>query len=105
MADDFKAYGGLALPFEGGHNRIRHKRGIYANGDVRTNAVEGSHALVKRGILGIYHNVSSQCLRRYRWRYDFLWDNRKLNDSERSVAAIKQADNLCLTCKGSPLHA
>jgi hypothetical protein len=105
MTDDFKAYGGLALPFEGGHHRIRHKLGIYAKGDVHTNTVESSHALVKRGIVGIYHNVSSQYLHRYLWQYDFLWNNRKLNDGERTVAAIKQAENRRLTYKGSPFHA
>jgi hypothetical protein len=44
---------------------------------------------VKRGIVGIYHNVSSEYLHRYLWQYDFLWNNRKLNDGERTILAIK----------------
>jgi transposase-like protein len=105
MTDDFKSYIGLGLPFEGGHHRIRHSLGQYANGDVHTNTVESSHALVKRGIVGIYHNVSRDYLHRYLWQYDFLWNNRKLNDGERTISAIKQAENRRLTYKGSPYHA
>jgi transposase-like protein len=105
MTDDYIAYKGLALPFEGGHHRIRHSLRQYVKGNVHTNTVESSHALVKRGIVGIYHNVSREYLHRYLWQYDFLWNNRKLNDGERTIAAIKQAENRRLTYKGSPYHA
>ncbi len=72
---------------------------------MHTNTVESSHALVKRGIVGIYHNVSRDYLHRYLWQYDFLWNHRKLNDGQRTIAAIKQAENRRLTYKGSPYHA
>ncbi len=105
MTDDYIAYRGLNLPFEGGHHRIRHKLGQYAIGDVTTNTVESSHALVKRGIVGIYHNVSREYLHRYLWQYDFLWNHRKQNDGERTIAAVKSAEGKRLTYKGSPFHA
>jgi transposase-like protein len=105
MTDEYKAYRGIGAEFAGGHFRIRHKIGQYAKGDVTTNTVESSHALVKRGIMGIYHNVSREYLHRYLWQYDFLWNNRKLNDGERTVAAVKSAEGKRLTYKGSPHHA
>ncbi len=46
--------------------------------------------LVKRGIVGIYHNVSREYLHRYLWQYDFLWNRCRQNDGERTVAAVNQ---------------
>jgi transposase-like protein len=105
VTDDYTAYQGVNLPFEGGHHRIRHSLRQYANGDIHTNTVESSHALVKRGIVGIYHNVSREYLHRYLWQYDFLWNNRKLNDGERTIAAVKSVEGKRLTYKASPNHA
>ena len=51
-----------------------------------TNTIESSFALVKRGIIGTYHNVSHEYLHRYLWQFDFLWNRRKLNDGERTIA-------------------
>lgn len=59
---------------------------------VHVNTAESSFALLKRGIHGIYHNVSRQYLQRYIWQADFLWNNRKLNDGERVTSAIKAAE-------------
>jgi hypothetical protein len=52
-----------------------------------------------------HHNVSREYLHRYLWQYDFLWNNRKLNDGERTIAAVKSAEGKRLTYKGSPNHA
>ena len=60
--------------------------------DIHTNTAESTHALVKRGIVGIYHNVSREYLHRYLWQFDFLWNNRKMNDGERTVLAMKAAE-------------
>lgn len=71
----------------------------WARGDVHVNTAESSHALVKRGIVGIYHNVSSEYLHRYLWQYDFLWNNRQLNDGERTIRAIQSAEGKRLMYK------
>ena len=49
-------------------------------------------ALVKRGIIGTYHNVSKEYLHRYLWQFDFVWNTRKMNDGERTISAIKSAE-------------
>ena len=46
---------------------------------------------MKRGITGIYHNVSREYLHRYLWHFDFLWNNRMLNDGERTIVAVESA--------------
>lgn len=71
---------------------INHGTGDYVRGDVHTNTAESTHALVKRGIVGIYHHVSREYLHRYLWQFDFLWNNREMNDGERTIAAIKGAE-------------
>jgi hypothetical protein len=68
----------------------RHKE--YVRGDIYTNTAESSFALVKCGITGIYHNVSREYLHRYIWQFDFLWNNRTMNDGDRTALAIQAAE-------------
>jgi hypothetical protein len=68
-------------------------------GDVHVNTAESSHALIRRGLIGIYHNVSREYLHRYLWQFDFLWNNRQLNDGERTILAVKAAEGKRLMYK------
>ena len=70
----FAAYRGIGKEYEGGHHTVTHGTKEYVRGDVHTNTAESSHALLKRSIVGIYHNVSSEYLHRYLWQADFLWN-------------------------------
>jgi transposase-like protein len=92
ISDDYKAYNGIGKDFIGGHESVCHSAKEYARGDVNTNTAESSFALVKRGIIGTYHNVSREYLYRYLWQFDFVWNSRKLNDGERTVLAVKLAE-------------
>ena len=98
------AYRGLDKEFAS-HEHVAHGRREYARGDVNTNTAESSFALVKRGIIGVYHNVSKEYLHRYLWQFDFVWNTRKMNDGERTVAAIQSAEGKRLTYMASPNHA
>jgi hypothetical protein len=40
---------------------------------------------VKPGITSIYHNVSKDYLHRDLWQFDFLWNDRTLNDGDRTA--------------------
>jgi transposase-like protein len=92
ITDEHLGYRGIGEHFEGGHHTVRHSAGEYARGPYHTNTAESSFALVKRGIVGVYHNVSKEYLHRYIWQFDFLWNGRKLNDGERTVLAIQSAE-------------
>jgi transposase-like protein len=91
MTDEFSSYAGIGSEYAG-HDKVTHATKEYARGEIHTNTAESSHALVKRGIVGIYHNVSREYLHRYLWQYDFLWNTRKLNDGERTIMGIKAAE-------------
>ncbi len=100
VTDENSAYRGIGLEYAGGHESVCHSTREYARGDVHTNTAESSFALVKRGIMGIYHNVSREHLHRYLWQFDFLWNNRELNDGERTALAIQRAEGKRLLYKG-----
>ena len=99
LSDEALGYKGIERFFDGGHETVCHSTKEYARGDVNTNTAESSHALVKRGIVGIYHNVSREHLHRYLWQYDFLWNNRQMNDGERTILGIKAAEGKRLMYK------
>jgi transposase-like protein len=92
ITDELSSYTGIGSEFKGGHHCVNHGTREYVRGDIHTNTAESSFALVKRGIMGIYHNVSKEYLHRYIWQFDFVWNNRKLNDGERIEAAIHAAE-------------
>jgi transposase-like protein len=56
------------------HKVINHSEHVYVSGDIHTNTIEGFWSLVKRGIGGVYHAVSSKHLQsylnEYSWRYN-----------------------------------
>ena len=58
------------------HRTIRHKGGVYVRGDIHTNSVEGLWSLIKRGIGGVYHQVSPKYLQRYLDEYCFRYNRR-----------------------------
>jgi transposase len=71
--DEFKSYNGLSR--QGfNHDRVQHYERVYVSGDVHVNTIEGFWSLVKRGIGGVYHAVSSKHLQgylnEYSWRYN-----------------------------------
>lgn len=97
ISDEFASYKGLGKEFAGGHETVRHAWKEYVRGDVHTNTVESSHALLRRSLIGIYHNVSREYLYRYMWQSDFLWNHRKMNDGERTVAMVKATEGKRIT--------
>ena len=58
------------------HKRIAHEQKVYVMGDVHTNTIEGFWSLVKRGIGGVYHAVSTKYLQSYLDEYSFRYNRR-----------------------------
>jgi transposase-like protein len=75
FTDEWKGYNEARLGrhFKS-HQRIRHEDRIYVDGNVHTNTIEGFFGLLKNGIRGVYHSVSSKYLQHYldeyAWRYN-----------------------------------
>lgn len=74
------------------HEMVDHGAGEYVRGDAYTNTVEGYFSILKRGITGVYHNVSEAHLHRYLAEFDFRYSNRSklgIEDAERAARALK----------------
>jgi transposase-like protein len=80
MTDEFPGYH-YALDQTGHtcekHKTIRHKDGIYVDGDITTNGIESAFSLLKRGIIGTRHRVSAKHLAAYLDEMTFRFNNRK----------------------------
>lgn len=53
------------------HERINHGAGEYVRGSVTTNGIESVFAVMKRGIIGVYHHTSPKHLHRYVGEFAF----------------------------------
>ena len=66
----YKGLGGLFFA----HETVNHSAGEFARGDVTTNGVESVFAVLKRGIMGVYHHTSKKHLHRYVNEFTFRLD-------------------------------
>jgi transposase-like protein/predicted RNA-binding Zn-ribbon protein involved in translation (DUF1610 family) len=62
------------------HETVRHVRNEYVRGEVHTNNIESFWSLLKRGVIGTYHNVSKKYLPLYLNEFAFRFNNRKNED-------------------------
>ena len=58
------------------HFRILHDLDIFVMGNVHTQTIEGFWALVKTGIIGVYHGCSKKYLQSYVNEYAFRYNHR-----------------------------
>lgn len=97
LTDEWSGYRGIGKEYAGGHETVRHSTNEYVRGDVHTNSIEGFFGMVRRGLDGIYHSVSRKHLHRYLSEFEFRHNHRELDDGQRTVAAIRAANNKRLT--------
>ncbi len=59
------------------HQTVNHRQGEYVRGIVHTNNMENFWSLLKRGIIGTYHNVSKKYLPLYLNEFQWRFNHRK----------------------------
>lgn len=89
MTDEWKSYIGIGKEFAGGHGVVKHSEGEFRRGNIHTNTAESYFALLKRGVMGIFHHVSKHQLHRYCDEFSFRWNYRKVCDGERAIAVVR----------------
>ena len=94
-SDEHVSYKGLNKDYT--HETVAHGAGEYVRGKVHTNGIENFWSLFKRGVNGIYHQVSPKHLDRYCQEYAFRFNNRGLCQQEKFNIAVYQADGRRLT--------
>jgi len=95
--DDHMGYRALDRHYD--HGIIKHSAKEYVRGDVHTNTVEGFFSLLKRGVVGTFHQVSKKHLPLYLAEFDHRYNTRKTTDGERTVAALQMAEGKRLTLR------
>lgn len=58
------------------HETVNHARGEYVRGNVHTCTIDGFWSLLKRGIIGTFHNVSRKYLYLYVAEFEWRYNNR-----------------------------
>ena len=76
--DKWSGYNGVDKLYK--HMSINHGNNEYVNGRIYTNTIENFWGLLKRGLLGIYHRISSKHLQRYIDEFVFRYNTR--NETE-----------------------
>lgn len=79
--DEWSAYNTLNEHFPD-HSRINHSTGVYVEGDIHTNTIEGFFGHLKPSIRGTYKKVSHKWLQGYLnefcWRYNHRFDEKAM---------------------------
>ncbi|KQW38563.1 IS1595 family transposase [Rhizobacter sp. Root404] len=99
MTDEAAIYTKVGREFAE-HGVVSHGKGEYTRGDVTSNTVESSFAILKRGLYGTFHSVSEQHLQRYATEFDFRWNNRQalgVNDVQRTAKVLMNIEGKRLT--------
>ena len=86
--DEAAAYRGLARP----HQAVKHSAREYVHGMAHTNGIESHWAMLKRGYLGVYHQMSVKHLSRYVTEFEGRHNSRPLDTTEQMSRMAKGAD-------------
>ncbi len=80
--DEFKGYNGMHKILE--HKTVDHSAGVYSVNGISTNSMESFWATLKRGIIGQFHHISKEYMKKYLdefcWRFNNK-DNVSIFDS------------------------
>lgn len=104
MTDEAGQYRSVGKEFAG-HQTVNHGIGEYVRGGAHSNTIEGYFSILKRGIVGVYHHVSSKHLKRYLAEFDFRYNNRialGVDDVERAERLLEGVIGKRLTYQTTP---
>jgi transposase-like protein len=86
LTDEAPSYAGMAgLFFD--HEAVNHSAGEYVRGVAGTNSIESVWAVMKRGVHGVYHQVSAKHLHRYVDEFTF-----RLNEGSVETHTLDRLD-------------
>ena len=78
ITDEYNAYPGAMkqTAMTDRHKTIKHKAHVYVDGEIHTNTVENAFSLLKRGIMGTWHQISAKHLAAYLSEMEFRFNRR-----------------------------
>ena len=90
VSDNYGVYAKLAE--NNNHVVVNHSQDEYVKDGYHTNSIEGFWSLLKRGIYGIYHQVSEKDLQRFCDEFAARYNTRQIADNERFENAVKNSE-------------
>jgi len=90
VTDAAAIYRKVGMKFD--HIVVNHHTGQYVNNGYHINGLENYWSILKRGIYGIYHQVSRKHLQRYCDEFSFRYNSRKMGESERFDLTLCQME-------------
>jgi transposase-like protein len=95
--DEARTYSGIGdSGFD--HDAVNHSAGEYVRDDVTTNGIESVFAVLKRGLIGVYHHVSPKHLGRYVDEFSF-----RLNEGNVKNHTFTRLDSFVIGVAGKRL--
>ncbi len=92
VTDEWHAYKGLAKDYA--HVVLNHTENEYVRGGFHNNSIEGFWSLLKRGIYGIYHQVSAKHLNKYCDEFSFRYNARKASVNDKFDFSLENSQRL-----------
>lgn len=92
VTDGFAMYAFLSTHTSFTHVVVDHKKGEYVKGGFHTNGIENFWSLLKRGIIGIFHQVSAKHLQRYCDEFAARYNTRQIKDNERFQLSVQNSE-------------
>lgn len=90
VTDESRMYSNLHKVYD--HSTVNHSLKVYCVGTSHTNTIENFWSLLKRGLYGIYHQVSDKHLDRYLNEFAARFNTRKIGESERFNSFLAQSE-------------
>lgn len=90
ITDEHVSYSNLGKIYT--HETVTHSLRVYVNGNAHTNTIENFWSVLKRGINGIYHQVSEKHLERYLHEFASRYNSRDINSFERFEKFLQDAE-------------
>ena len=87
MTDESKKYRKIFKEYN--RQSVQHNKKEWVRGEVHVNGVENFWSVMKRGIYGIYHQISYKHLQRYCDEFSYRYNSRKINDGQRFELSLK----------------
>ncbi|MDQ2718289.1 MAG: IS1595 family transposase [Bacteroidota bacterium] len=90
MTDESLKYKKSLAEYE--RQSVNHSKREWVRGNVHTNGVENFWSVMKRGIYGIYHQISYKHLQRYCDEFSYRYNSRDINDGNRFELTLQRIE-------------
>lgn len=91
MSDESLKYRKVLKEYK--RDSVSHSSGEWVRGNVYNNGVENFWSTMKRGVNGIYHQISYKHLQNYCSEFAFRYNTRDLNDANRFRISFRNLNN------------